>query len=99
MVRSELIAKIVEENPHLTLVDATKVVDTIFNAIGDTVAAGNRVELRGFGTFTLKTLNAKIGRNPRNGDPVDIPAKSRMWFRAGKGLNDRLNAGSHSTSD
>ena len=94
MVRSELIAKIVEENPHLTIVDATKVVDTIFNAIGDTVAAGNRVELRGFGTFALKSLNAKIGRNPRTGHPVDIPAKSRMWFKAGKGLAERVNSGS-----
>ena len=91
MVRSELVAKLLQENPHLSQADAKRLLDTIFDRIADTVAKGGRVELRDFGTFTPKTIKARVGRNPRNGEAVNIPERTRMWFTAGKGLRDRMN--------
>lgn len=91
MVRSELIAKILDDSPHLSEAEVKRLLDTIFNKIADTVAGGGRVELRDFGTFTPKTIKARVGRNPRNGEAVYIPERTRMWFTAGKGLRNRMN--------
>jgi integration host factor subunit beta len=93
MVRSELIARIAEEHPDLTLRDVTRVVDTIFDQIIDTLARGARVELRGFGTFEPVDQKARIGRNPRTGEAVEVDAKRVPRFKTGKGLRDRLNPG------
>jgi integration host factor subunit beta len=91
MVRSELIARIAEEHPDLTLRDVTRVVDTIFDEIIDTLAGGARVELRGFGTFEPVDRKARTGRNPRTGEAVEVDAKRVPRFKTGKRLRDRLN--------
>lgn len=92
MIRSELIAKLHEENPHLTHTDVTKVVDAIFETIVAALAAGQRVELRGFGAFTARSYESRAGRNPRTGELVNVPATRRVHFKNAKLLFDRVNA-------
>ena len=91
MIRSELIQKIADENPHLFQRDVERIVNTIFNEITDAMADGNRVELRGFGAFSVKKRDARTGRNPRTGDSVDVEEKHVPFFKTGKLLRDRLN--------
>jgi integration host factor subunit beta len=91
MIRSELIDKIAEENPQLTKGDAERVVNTIFEEISRSLAAGNRVELRGFGAFSVRARDARQGRNPRTGETVDVEAKHVPLFRTGKLLYQRMN--------
>ncbi|MFC3060940.1 integration host factor subunit beta [Paenirhodobacter populi] len=91
MIRSELIAKISEENPHLFQRDVEKIVNTIFEEIIEAMARGDRVELRGFGAFSVKKRDARTGRNPRTGDSVDVDEKHVPFFKTGKLLRDRLN--------
>ncbi len=91
MIRSELIAKIAEENPHLFQRDVEKIVNTIFEEIIEAMARGDRVELRGFGAFSVKKRDARTGRNPRTGDSVDVDEKHVPFFKTGKLLRDRLN--------
>jgi len=91
MIRSELIAKISEENPHLFQRDVEKIVNTIFEEIIEAMARGDRVELRGFGAFSVKKRDARTGRNPRTGDAVDVDEKHVPFFKTGKLLRDRLN--------
>ena len=91
MIRSELIAKIAEANPHLFQRDVEKIVNTIFEEIIEAMARGDRVELRGFGAFSVKKRDARTGRNPRTGDSVDVDEKHVPFFKTGKLLRDRLN--------
>lgn len=91
MIRSELIQKIADENPHLYQRDVERIVNTIFEEITEAMAAGNRVELRGFGAFSVKRREARTGRNPRTGDAVDVEEKHVPFFKTGKLLRDRLN--------
>ncbi|MEL7255939.1 MAG: integration host factor subunit beta [Pseudomonadota bacterium] len=91
MIRSELIQKIADENPHLFQRDVERIVNTIFNEITDAMASGNRVELRGFGAFSVKKRDARTGRNPRTGASVDVEEKHVPFFKTGKLLRDRLN--------
>ena len=91
MIRSELIAKISEENPHLFQRDVEKIVNTIFDEVTEALAAGDRVELRGFGAFSVKQRDARIGRNPRTGEAVKVEEKHVPFFKTGKLLRDRLN--------
>ena len=91
MTKSELIARIAEINPHLYQSDAEKIVSTVFNQISAALSKGNRVELRGFGVFSVRTRNARAGRNPRTGEKVSVAAKNVPFFKAGKKLKDRLN--------
>ena len=91
MIRSELIQKISEENPHLFQRDVEKIVNAIFEEIIDALATGDRVELRGFGAFTVKQRDARVGRNPRTGESVQVDEKHVPFFKAGKQLRDRLN--------
>ncbi|OUJ15576.1 integration host factor subunit beta [Acetobacter sp. DsW_063] len=93
MTRSELVAEIAAENPHLLLKDVELIVHTIFNEIGGALARGDRVELRGFGAFTVKKRNARAGRNPRTGDTVVVDEKVVPFFKAGKELRERVNTG------
>ncbi|PWE31348.1 integration host factor subunit beta [Maritimibacter sp. 55A14] len=93
MIRSELIQKIAEENPHLYQRDVERIVNTIFEEIIEAMAEGNRVELRGFGAFSVKSRDARIGRNPRTGEAVQVEAKCVPFFKTGKLLRDRLNGG------
>ncbi len=91
MIRSELIEKIAEENPHLYQRDVERIVNTVFESIIDAMADGNRVELRGFGAFSVKKRDARVGRNPRTGEAVQVDEKHVPFFKTGKLLRDRLN--------
>lgn len=92
MIRSELVARIAADNPHLTQADADRIVRTVFEAITEELAAGGRVELRGFGSFSVRHRDPRLGRNPRNGAAVDVEAKTVPFFKPGKDLRERLNA-------
>ena len=91
MIRSELIQKLADENPHLFQRDVERIVNTIFDEITDTMARGDRVELRGFGAFSVKRRDSRTGRNPRTGDSVAVAEKHVPFFKTGKLLRDRLN--------
>ncbi len=91
MIRSELIQKIADENPHLYHRDVERIVNTIFEEIIEAMARGDRVELRGFGAFSVKKREARIGRNPRTGESVQVEEKYVPFFKTGKLLRDRLN--------
>ena len=91
MIRSELIQKIADENPHLYQRDVERIVNTIFEEITNAMSRGDRVELRGFGAFSVKKRDARVGRNPRTGDPVQVEEKHVPFFKTGKLLRDRLN--------
>ena len=92
MIRSELVQKIADENPHLYQKDVERIVGTIFDEIINAMAAGDRVELRGFGAFSVKKRKARLGRNPRTGEAVDVGEKHVAFFKTGKLLRDRLNS-------
>ena len=91
MIRSELIQKLADENPHLFQRDVERIVNTIFDEITETMARGDRVELRGFGAFSVKKRDSRIGRNPRTGASVPVAEKHVPFFKTGKLLRDRLN--------
>ena len=91
MIKSELIQKLAEENPQLYLKDVERAVNTVFAEITDALRAGDRVELRGFGAFSVKHREARTGRNPRTGEAVEIEEKRTPFFKAGKDLRERLN--------
>ncbi|MEM6309638.1 MAG: integration host factor subunit beta [Pseudomonadota bacterium] len=91
MIRSELIQKIADENPHLFQRDVERIVNTIFDEVTDAMARGDRVELRGFGAFSVKRRDARVGRNPRTGESVSVDEKHVPFFKTGKLLRDRLN--------
>lgn len=93
MIKSELIQKIAEENPHLYQRDVERIVGTVFDKIIEAMAEGNRVELRGFGAFSVKKRDSRMGRNPRTGESVPVEAKHVPFFKTGKLLRDRLNGG------
>ena len=92
MTRLELVKIIATQNPDLPEGSATRVVDTVFNEIGAALAEGRRVEIRGFGAFSVRDRKARVGRNPRNGEPVDVAAKRAPFFKIGRTLHNRLNA-------
>jgi integration host factor subunit beta len=91
MIRSELIQKIADDNPHLYQRDVERIVNTIFDEITNAMARGDRVELRGFGAFSVKKRDARVGRNPRTGASVQVEEKHVPFFKTGKLLRDRLN--------
>ena len=91
MIKSELVQQIAAENPHLYQRDVERIVSTVFDEITDTLARGGRVELRGFGAFSVKVREARTGRNPRTGEAVEVPEKAVPFFKAGKDLRERLN--------
>ena len=91
MTKSELITYLAEENPHLYQRDVERIVTTIFDEIASALSRGDRVELRGFGAFSVKQRDARIGRNPRTGEAVQVDAKRVPYFKTGKQLRDKLN--------
>lgn len=93
MTKSELILKLAELNPHLYHRDVERIVSTIFDEIGGALARGDRVELRGFGAFSVKRRDSRVGRNPRTGASVQVNEKFVPFFKTGKQLRDRLNGG------
>lgn len=94
MTKSELIARLSEANPHLYQRDVERIVTTIFDEIATALARGDRVELRGFGAFSVKRRDARQGRNPRTGEQVAVTEKAVPFFKTGKQLRERLNNGS-----
>ena len=91
MTKSELIARLAEANPHLFQRDVERIVTTIFDEIAVALARGDRVELRGFGAFSVKRREARQGRNPRTGEQVAVTEKAVPFFKTGKQLRERLN--------
>ena len=91
MIRSELVQKLMDENPHLSQRDVERVINTIFEEIVTTMANGDRVELRGFGAFSVKKRGSRQGRNPRTGAAVSVEEKHVPFFKTGKLLRNRLN--------
>ena len=91
LIKSKLIQNITEANPHLFVRDVERIVNTIFNEITQSLAEGKRVELRGFGAFSVKHRKPRIGRNPRTGISVEVNEKFVPFFKPGKLLRERLN--------
>jgi integration host factor subunit beta len=91
MTKSELIAKLANENTHLFQRDIENIVSTIFDEISNALAHGDRVELRGFGAFSIKGRGARVGRNPRTGESVEVGEKYIPYFKTGKQLREHLN--------
>jgi integration host factor subunit beta len=91
MIKSELARKLAERNPHLYLHSAERIVDVVFDEIVNALRDGSRVELRGFGAFSVKSREARKGRNPSTGSSVEIAAKRTPAFRCSKVLHQGLN--------
>lgn len=91
MIKSELVIKIAEKNPHLYHRDVERIVNRVFDEVTHAMRDGNRVELRGFGAFSAKERQARTGRNPRTGEAVDVTEKRVPFFKTGKELRQRLN--------
>ena len=91
MIKSELVAKISQANPHLYQRDVERIVNTVFGEISNALSRGDRVELRGFGAFSVKKRPARMGRNPRTGEAVSVSEKTVPFFKTGKEMRDRLN--------
>lgn len=92
MIKSELVQIIADRNPHLFQRDVENIVNAVLDEITDTLADGNRVELRGFGAFSVKNRPAREGRNPRTGETVQVEEKWVPFFKTGKDLRERLNS-------
>jgi integration host factor subunit beta len=99
MIKSELVARLAQANPHLYQRDVERIVSTIFDEISAALARGDRVELRGFGAFSVKARPARTGRNPRTGEPVHVEEKFVPFFKTGKELRERLNDGEAGDDD
>ena len=91
MIRSELLNELHKDNPDLRADEVEQVVDVFFDEITQRLAEGGRVELRGFGAFSTREREARVGRNPRTGESVNVPAKRVPYFKAGKEIKKRLN--------
>ena len=92
MTKSELIARLAELNPSLYHRDLEQLVNTVFDTITEALENGDRVELRGFGAFSLRERKARVGRNPRTGETIKIAASNTPGFKAGKALKDACNS-------
>ncbi len=92
MTRSQLIQRLAQQHPYLGHHEVERIVKTIFEKISEALARGERIELRGFGSFTVKERAPRVGRNPRTGEAVQVPAKLRPHFKSGKELRRRINA-------
>ena len=91
MIRSELVQALLKDNPGLSQRDVEAIVSTFFDEITARLAANGRVELRGFGAFSTRARDARVGRNPRTGKTVDVDAKRVPFFKPGKEMRHRLN--------
>jgi len=91
MTKSELIAKLAERNTRLVARDADEAVKAMLDSMSDALAQGSRIEIRGFGSFALNYRPPRVGRNPKSGDRVHVPAKHVPHFKAGKELRERVD--------
>ena len=94
MIKSELVQRLAAKNTHLYQRDVERIVNAILDEITSALTRGDRVELRGFGAFSIKRREARLGRNPRTGAHVDVDGKAVPFFKTGKEMRERLNAGS-----
>lgn len=92
MVRSDLVTRIAEDYPHMTITEVENIIEAFFGAIAGQLNCGGRVELRGFGAFSVRAYEGRNGRNPRNGENVSVPPKRRIYFKPGKAMLERLNS-------
>ena len=99
MIKSELVLKIAEANPHLYQRDVENIINAILDEISNALARGDRVELRGFGAFSVKDRPARLGRNPRTGAHVDVDRKVVPFFKTGKDMRLRLNKAASAPAD
>ncbi|MCC6983069.1 MAG: integration host factor subunit beta [Bauldia sp.] len=93
MIKSELVQVVADQNPHLYQRDVEHIINAILDTITEALANGDRVELRGFGAFSVKNRPARVGRNPRTGTSVSVTEKYVPFFKTGKEMRERLNAG------
>lgn len=93
MIKSELVTRLAARNPHLYQKEVEGVVNTVLGEIGNALKERNRVEMRGFGAFSVRVRGARVGRNPRTGEAVQVAEKAAPFFRAGKEMRDRINVG------
>ncbi len=91
MIKSELVTRIALANPHMFQREVELAVNTVLETMADGLKDDNRIEIRGFGSFSLRRRKARLGRNPRTGSPVDVAEKAAPFFRVGKELRDRIN--------
>lgn len=91
MTKSELVSKLNQQLPDLSLREVEKAIDVLFGEISTALAKGDRIELRGFGAFSVRYRDRRMGRNPRTGEKVEVEGKYVPFFKAGKGLRERLN--------
>ncbi len=91
MIKSELVQKIADKNPHLYHRDVERIVNRVLDEIVSSMKSGARVELRGFGAFSVKSRDGRTGRNPRTGESVTVTPKKVPFFKTGKELRARLN--------
>jgi integration host factor subunit beta len=91
MTKSDLIKRLADANPHLYLRDIERIVATVFDEVTEALIRGDRVELRGFGAFSVRHRTSRVGRNPRTGEEVKVPDKAVPYFKTGKELRERLN--------
>lgn len=94
MTRSELVERIAAKMPNLKIKDIDNIVDVVFNKLTTALAEGNRVEIRGFGAFSVRTRKPRVAINPKNKNRVEVPAKNIVHFKTGKELHERLNSDS-----
>ena len=91
MTRAELIDRLIQGQPHLSQEDVELAVKTMMDQMSAALARGERIEIRGFGAFSLRRRESRVGRNPRTGEPVALPERHVPYFRPGKELRDRVN--------
>ena len=91
MTKSELIEKIAAKNPHLMIKDVERIVSVVFDTITESLAKGDRVEFRGFGTFSVKTRSSRVAKNPRTGEQVKVGERKTPHFKTGKQLFESMN--------
>lgn len=91
MTKSELVERLVEANGTLSRKESEMVVNIIFDSMCEALQSGEKVEIRGFGSFTIRERDAREARNPKSGDVVKIPAKKTPFFKTGKELRERVN--------
>lgn len=91
MTKSDLVKRLADANPHLFLRDIERIVSTVFEEVAEALVRGDRVELRGFGAFSVRHRGSRVGRNPRTGEEVQVPDKVVPYFKTGKDLRERLN--------
>lgn len=91
MTKSDLVSKVAERMSHVSKKDTEMIVNSVFESMSEALKRGDRIEIRGFGSFQVKLRESREGRNPKTGEIVSIPAKRTPFFKVGKELKERVN--------